>query len=188
MDPELLNKAHAASTLIEPAELHGLVCGLASANPGTFSMPEFIDLVGADTLTDDMSTQEFVTATLDQLHAQDMEFHLLVPDDEESLGARVAATANWCAAFLSAFGIGLGNLGRQHGELADDVQEILRDFVALSGIEDELDEDDPDAGEQDESAFMEVYEYVRVAAILIHTLMHDFADDGDPSNSEETIH
>lgn len=189
MDPELLNKAHAASTQIEPSELHGLVCGLASANPGTFSMPEFIDLVGTDTMNDEISAQEFVSATLDQLHAQDMEFHLLVPDDEELLSARVSATASWCAAFLAGFGAGMATLGRQQGELGDDVQEILRDFVALSGMQDELTEDDPEANEQDESSFMEVYEYVRVAAILMHALMQDFAVDQDPDDEVEgTIH
>jgi len=181
VDPELLNKAIAASSYIEPAELHGLVCGLAASNPGTFSMPDFVDLVGTDGLTDEESAQAFVAATLDQLHAQDMEFHLLIPDDDEPLSERVTATGSWCAAFLSAFGAGVAQREIELKMLPDDVQELLRDFAALSGIDDDVEESD-----QDEASFMEIYEYIRVAAILAHTLMQ--GDESDPDAAEETVH
>jgi uncharacterized protein YgfB (UPF0149 family) len=172
MDPELLSKALAASELIAPAELHGMVCGLASAHPGTFSIPEFVDLVGTDVLTDGSATEDFVSATLDQLHAQDMEFHPLVPDDEEHLAHRIEGTASWCAAFLSGFGAGVAELGVLSGALPEDVQEILRDFVSLSG----MDEGDTQATNGDEASFMEIYEYVRVASVLVHTLMQEVSE------------
>lgn len=182
MDPELFNKAIAASSFIEPAELHGIACGLAASNPGTFSMPEFVDLVGTDGLTDEESAQEFISATLDQLHAQDMEFHLLIPEDDEPLSERVAATATWCAAFLSGFGTGVAQRELELKMLPDDVQELLRDFASLGGMDDDVEETD-----QDESSFMEIYEYVRVAAILAHTLMQ--GDDTDPDGSSgDTLH
>lgn len=185
MDPELLNKAIAASSHIEPAELHGMVCGLAASNPGTFSMPEFVDLVGTDGLTDEETAQDFVAATLDQLHAQDMEFHLLIPDDDEPLGERVLATGTWCAAFLSGFGAGVAYREIELKMLPDDVQELLRDFASLSGMDDDVEDTD-----QDETSFMEIYEYVRVAAILAHTLMNsNEGDDAGPgSPAGETLH
>ena len=184
MDPELLNKAIAASNSAEPAELHGLVCGLAASNPGTFSMPEFIDLVGTDNLTDEESAQEFVAATLDELHAQDMEFHLLIPDDDEPLGDRVLATGTWCAAFLAGFGAGIAVREIELKMLPDDVQELLRDFASLSGLDDEVEDSD-----QDETSFMEIYEYVRVAAILAHTLMQSDGSEPHGGGYEgETLH
>ena len=143
-------------------------------------MPDFVDLVGTDGLTDEESAQAFVAATLDQLHAQDMEFHLLIPDDDEPLSERVTATGSWCAAFLSGFGVGVAQREIELKMLPDDVQELLRDFAALSGIDDEVEESD-----QDETSFMEIYEYVRVAAILAHTLMQ--GDDTD-TTAEETLH
>lgn len=188
MDPELLSKALGASELVSPAELHGMVCGLASAHPGTFSVPEFVDLVGTDVLNDESTTADFVSAALDQLHAQDMEFHPLIPDDEERLADRIEGTANWCAAFLAGFGAGVAELGILSGELPDDVQEILRDFVALSGMDEGDDGGDGGEGEvsnADEGSFMEIYEYVRVASILVHTLMQELSE---AQGGEEPLH
>ena len=176
-----MQKALAASNLVEPAELHGLACGMASATPGSFSLPDFIDLVGTDVLVDDQTTQDFIGATLEQLHTQDMEFHLLIPEDDERLSERVAGAANWCAAFLTGFGAGLARLERDFKELPDDVQEILRDFSSLSGLD-----EDVTGGEQDEASFMEIYEYVRIAAILTHTLMMD--DTEEDSSDRGRVH
>ncbi len=169
---ELHALALRASHSVEPSELHGIVCGLAAARPATFSLPELLDLVGADMLTDEASVHEFVTATLDGLFAQDMEFGLVIPDDEEGLSDRLAALATWAAGFLSGFGAGAGNAGLELKALPADVQEILRDFASISALDEAVDGD-----EQDEASFMEIYEYVRVAAVLALTLMHENADD-----------
>ena len=130
---ELHAQALRASTIVDPAELHGLVCGLAASHPTEFSVAEFIELAGADVVTDEVSVQEFVTATLDQLHAQDMEFYMLIPGDEELISTRMEGLANWAAAFLSGFGAGLGALEVTLKELPPDVQEILKDLASISG-------------------------------------------------------
>ncbi len=163
MIPELNTKAELASSHIDPAELHGLVCGMAAGRPGQFSLPELIEYAGADQLTDENSVQDFVIEALDLLHAQDMEFALLIPDDEQVLSLRLAGLASWCAAFLSGFG---ASVSTDVSQLPVDVQEILRDFASISGLD-----EDAEGSEQDEASFMEIYEYVRVASILTLALM-----------------
>jgi len=171
---ELELKAQNASSIIPPAELHGLVCGFAAGAPEAFSMTEFVQLAGVDVLSDEQAVGEFVSSTLDELFSQDMEFAPLIPDDNEALGARMASLAEWCAGFLSGFGAST-TIGERE-TLHVDVQEILRDFASISALEDDVGGD-----EQDESSFMEIFEYVRVAAVLTIALI----GDGEQAGEEE---
>ncbi len=129
-------------------------------------MSDFVALAGADALSDENAVGEFVSASLDVLYAQDMEFSPLIPDDDEVLSVRLAGLSEWCAGYLSGFGAAAS--GTSVKALPVDVQEILRDFASISGLDDDVEGD-----EQDESSFMEIYEYVRVAAVLALTLMND---------------
>ena len=165
---ELHEKAVAASRVITPSELHGLVCGFAAGNPGAFSLPEFIHLAGADALTNEAAITEFVTASLDDFTSQDMDFSPLVADDEEHLSQRLTDLSEWCAGFLSGFGATAVQSKDSAKQLPPDVQEIVRDFASISGLSGDVEEDD-----QDESSFMELFEYARVAAVLVLTMMSE---------------
>ncbi len=161
-------KALGASSVISSTELHGMVCGFAAGRPQDFLLSDFVKLAGSDALSDERAVEEFVSASLDELYAQDMAFSPLVPDDSETLSARLGGLAEWCAGFLSGFG---ATVDVPQTALPVDVQEVLRDFASISGMDDEVEGD-----EQDESAFMEIYEYVRVAAVLTMTLMDENAE------------
>lgn len=129
MNIELAQKAEAASRLVEAPDLHGTVCGLASSSPHSFNLHAMIDLLGVDALQDEASLHAFVAAALDELHAQDMEFSPLIPDDDHALGERITALIGWCSGYLSGFAAGLQS---HHKELPDEVQEIVRDFTYFS--------------------------------------------------------
>lgn len=162
-------KAQNASTVIPPTELHGLVCGFAAGKPEQFSLSDFIQLSGTDALSDEQSVSEFVSASLDELYSPDMNFTPLIPDDEEVLTVRLVGLAEWCAGFLSGFGASYNNTEETpDAPLPIDLQEILRDFASISSIDDDVEGD-----EQDEGSFMEIYEYVRVAAVLAMNLVTD---------------
>jgi len=66
-----------------------------------------------------------------------------------------------------------------------DIQGILQDFASISGLDEEVDGDD-----QDESSFMEIFEYVRVAAVLTATLMNEArrADEVPKGEDREIEH
>lgn len=156
-------KAASASSLLAPAELHGMVCGLAVTSAGGFSVDAFVELAGADALTDEGSVEQFVYAALDDLSNEEMAFAPIIPDDDEALDLRVGALGDFCAGFLSGFGAGVQ---AERTDLPPDVQEIISDFASISGIDDAAAED-----EQDETSFMELFEYVRVGVLLIMSLM-----------------
>lgn len=178
---ELQAQALRASAMIDPAELHGMVCGMAASRPAQFSLPELVDLAGEDALTDEVAVREFVTSTLDQMHAQDMEFYLLIPDDDNLISARLEGLASWTAAFLTGFGAGVAALDQHIAELPMDVQEILRDFASISALDTDSAEAD-DGSNEDEASFVELYEYVRVAAVLTLAMMDP--DAGAPDDAE----
>ena len=151
-----------------------MVCGFAAGDPLQFSLTDFVQLAGADALSDETSVSDFVSASLDDLFSDEMGFSPLIPDDSELLSVRLGGLAEWCAGFLSGFGASVSERVSRDA-LHVDIQEILRDFASICGLDDEVDED-----ERDENAFMELYEYVRVAAVLTTTLMGsaEAQDDG----------
>jgi uncharacterized protein YgfB (UPF0149 family) len=177
MDIELLEKAIAASRTLEPAEIHGSCCGMAAGQPQEFVLANFIELHGTDALEDEVTVREFVTATLDQLHAQDLEFHPVMPDDEAPLTERLLGLSSWCAAFLVGFGAVVPDNMKTW---PDEVAEIIRDYASISGLNDEEAET-----EQNESSFMELYEYVRVGAVLIVALMTEHQEQQEREESSE---
>ncbi len=179
MDLELLEKAKAASRTLEPADLHGTVCGMAAGFPTQFSIADLIELLGTDALEDEATVEDFVAGALDQLHAQDLEFYPLIPDDEEPLAVRLGGLAAWCAGFLTGFGAVVTTSLKT---LPDEVGEVLRDYASISGI----DEDEAE-NEQNEASFMEIYEYARISAVLVMTLMAEHTENNAAATAQDEI-
>ena len=170
---ELRIHAEMAAYSIEPEELHGMVCGMAVNGNHEFVLSDFIDFVGIDALSDQESLGTFVNAALDELHDQNMIFQPLVADDEDPIGKRVGTIANWVGGFLAGFAAGLDG---EHADLPVDVQEIIKDLVALSSLdpEDYREEDfEPGEMEEHEASLVEIHEYVRVSTMLILALMDE---------------
>ena len=171
---DLFVKAELASTSLMPAELHGMVCGMAVNGTPEFVVADLVALAGPETLTDEAALGVFITEALDQLYDQDMSFAPLIPDDDESLSNRVEGVVEWTGGFLAGFAAGL-NASRD--ELPIDVQEIIRDFAGISGMDaaDYAEEErfDPEDIEESEASLMEIYEYIRVSVVLIMALMDE---------------
>ena len=76
--------------------------------------------------------------------------------------------------FLVGFAAGLT---ASRDELPVDVQEIIRDFAGLSGMDasDYADQErfDLEDIEESEASLMEIYEYIRVSVVLIMALMDE---------------
>ena len=106
-----------------------------------------------------------------------MGFSLLLPFDEEALGIRVDALAQWCQGFLYGLAtqpaIDLNNA-------SDALREVVRDLVEISRagvISAETEEDEEEGAESeeeeaDETAYAELTEYVRAAAQWVFLEMH----------------
>ena len=151
----------------ELAECHGLLCGLV-CRESSRTAGEYLQHLSAMQLVVRPDRElhaalaEVWQITVDQLEDEDFGFRLWLPDDEEPLERRTAALAHWCSGFLA----GLGSAGQlevlsaEALEAIADLQEIARADLASS------DQDLPD-GEDDEAAYAEIVEYVRVVALMM---------------------
>lgn len=147
---------------LEPAECHGMLCGMLCSPAGfethlwlqhLTGYPEFT----GGKLTVDDALNDLLRSTVRGMDADDFGFRLLLPEDDEPLIIRTGALGGWCRGFLCGFGI-------IHGAAATSAesQEFLGDLYRIS----QVDSHDV-AGEVGEHAFEEIVEYARMGAILL---------------------
>ena len=177
---DVLRLAGAASV---PAEVHGVLCGLLCASgrqaASAWLAEQRDSLEGADDDIDAAaaSMTSLEAATWAALNGPALEFELLLPDDDESLGERTFALGQWCLGFVGGLALG-GWTDADAAEGPSSVIEIVKDLTAISHAGyDDADEAETEASE---AAYMELVEYVRVGAQLIFETHHDGGDIGAP--------
>jgi uncharacterized protein YgfB (UPF0149 family) len=163
----------------ELSECHGIACGLlcrlADASLDTFiGLLDMLQLLQEPSAGLRLSLEELLNSTRQQLADEDMGFSLWLPGDDETLEDRTMALSQWCSGFLASLGSG--------GEdalnvMSDDANEALTDLKQISAA----DVTDTDESEEDENAFTEIVEYVRVATLMIR---EDFRGPG----GQDSIH
>ncbi|MDG4553045.1 MAG: UPF0149 family protein [Candidatus Competibacter sp.] len=149
-----------------PAELHGLLCGLLCANPNlncdqwlSHVHEELADAHEGSEPTDDLLRKLFEYGAT-QLNNADCAVTPLLPEDEAPLQQRSDALGAWCQGLL--FGLGLGQADC-HGALSAESREFLRDAAEIARVGFETEE----ATEADETAYAEVVEYLRVGLLIV---------------------
>jgi uncharacterized protein YgfB (UPF0149 family) len=165
----------------ELAECHGLLCGLLCRESGQ-SADAFIGHLAAMQLLVNPGVAlsqvlaEAWESTVQQLADEDMGFALWLPRDREPLEERTIALAQWCSGFLA----GLASPGQLEGlseealEAIGDLQEIARAVISAPPGE-------SGESEEDEQAYAEIVEYVRVVALMMR---EEFRGPG----GDEAIH
>jgi uncharacterized protein YgfB (UPF0149 family) len=168
VDYETVDEAlRRADSAVQAADCHGLLCGLICATgfaDARLWLPEvFDDFNPRDTEQSEAFRlmQALCEETLAGLNSQDLDFELLLPDAGCPLRERTESLGEWCCGFLS--GLGLGGLS-ERAELPEDVSELMEDVAEIARVDFELDQ----PGEDDQVAFEEVVEYIRVGTLLIH--------------------
>ena len=168
------------------AALHGAVCGFAVFDPLVFPYYELADLLDPDLAGDDPALARFVAAVREELDADELSFAPLLPDDGVPLEDRLETLGIWCASFLQAFGSGLALAPEGSGpgasgyELPEEIQEIIDDLAAVAGVEPESAMDLETEGGDAEAQLMELEEFVKVAVLLIMSVLsRDPADQDD---------
>ncbi len=180
---ELLYRIDAA---MGAAEAHGALCGLLCAR-GTVELSEWVDHVigeqeqGNELLHDVVhKLSELHQSTLEMMNDATGDFKLLLMDDDEPLTERVETLAAWCQGFV--YGLAAGGI-KEGSELPEDTAELLKDMIEISRAGHDVDDagveetDDND----DEVAYMEIEEYVRMGVLLIY-------EELQPLQSTQTIH
>lgn len=162
---ELTEALRRMNTVCSGSELHGVLTGLL-AGGARLNRSALMKALESHTEADQAFADDFVAGvwqlqlqTLEDLNASELLFNPLLPDDEEDLGARVAALSDWCQGFLVGFGTAVRpNDTRLHEE---SVKETLQDVVHIANVDSAAQDND----EADESAYAELFEFVRMAAI-----------------------
>lgn len=171
IDFEVLAQSLAAAGIAHsPSELQGLTAGLLATGHGGHDeellgvLASHVDFEQGQLF--DPALAGMLVAARDQLVSgfagTGLALHLLLPGDEEDLGLRVAAIAQWCEGFLVGFGTGSANTHDK--DLSQGIQEALSDLAAISQVE------TPDQdGDEEEDMFEQVAEHCRMSALMIYT-------------------
>ena len=146
------------------AETHGVVIGLLAGGPKQ-SDRELADQLAAlqvgdwnsQRIQDDLGPA--ISTLRSELASPDMDFRPLLPTDDRPLAERTHCLASWVSGFLAGFGAGATRAKIDSGDSAEALR--LLEQIARAGIDPEADD------EEQETAFAELSEFVRVATLLL---------------------
>jgi uncharacterized protein len=148
---------------VEPAELHGGLCGYLCGG-GVANAEDWLSIVLSDDAVHEVPAgslcAQMYEATCLGLASEEFEFDMLLPDGEVPIAERGDALVGWCRGFLGGVGLAAAELSKMSEETQDALNDVGR--IAAS----DLSYEDSDS---DEDAFEEVAEFVRVAAMLVHS-------------------
>ncbi len=148
---------------MDPCELHGSLCGFLSGG-GQHDRQAWLARVMADPLLSPPEAggamDRLYAASTRQLDSPDFEFELLLPGEDRPVSERGDGLVTWCRGFLGGFGLAAG----AQPPLSEDSSEALADIARIAASD--LSYEDPEA---DEAALAEVAEFIRVAALLLHS-------------------
>ncbi|MEH6358665.1 MAG: UPF0149 family protein [Pseudomonadales bacterium] len=180
---ELANLFVELKVFSSPSELHGMLCGM-------LARPEEIDehgwLAGAATFLEQTSFDsdeaktlllEMFTTTREQLTATGFELLLILPDDDEGISDRAEHLGRWCLGFITGIGAARTALTEEGKETLEDVEKIAQ-----------IDEQSLEECEEHEQDLMQLIEYVRMAALMLHSELHSQVDQPAADSSQPSIH
>ena len=162
---DLDDLTHRLKLATAPSELHGSLCGFL-AGGGRVGRQPVLALLHLD--GDGPAPGPADAALLERLSAQagsqladpELGFEPLLPEGDRPLAERAEATLEWCRGFLGGFGLAGPE---SHAKLSEEAQEVLRDLGTIAATSLDL----GDATE-DEDALIELHEFVRMGAMLLH--------------------
>jgi len=171
-----------------PAGAHGVLCGLACAASQTSFAAWLQGLAAEQGETLALETDEVARlkehsplgqlywVVNEQLRDPEYSFELLLPDESRTMAERCEALAAWCSGFL----FGLGSAGAlELDTTSPEVKEVLEDVMEISRFSVE----DVQGGEEEEQAFVELEQYLRVAVLLVWTERHPRESHSDSGPS-----
>jgi uncharacterized protein YgfB (UPF0149 family) len=153
-----------ARALPEPAEAHGTLAG-ALCSSRDYGLIEWLREILPDDSPDEVALQSSVLqnvydSMVRSLAGSDANFQPLLPDDDAPLIQRADALSAWCQGFL--YGLGSGTTA-DPSKVSTEAGEIIRDFTEITHVGVEA----GDENEENETAFAEVVEFVRVGVQLL---------------------
>jgi yecA family protein len=163
---------------LHASQVHGLISGVLCGNFNEET--DWEERVMGEKLTDEPADvlQALYLGTAHQLAESLFEFQIILPDDDTDLPDRAEALTVWCQGYLTGLKLaGVPILDREPSELT----EAIDDLIEIA----KMDYQDVVATEEDEEAYVELVEYVRMAVIHIFTDLHAGANTNMSSSSSQ---
>jgi yecA family protein len=160
------------------AQSHGLLTGrlaIAGADSGFDWLSQVLEGMDAnDALRGECEAMlgSLFETTCRQLAERLSEFEPLLPDDDDTAAARANGLAHWCEGFLH------GLVSADHGDAlkerlsTEPLVDIIKDMLQITRAVAANESDE----ETDEEAYIELVEYLRVAAQLTYEELAEFRD------------
>lgn len=162
------------------AAAHGRLCGMLTVSESV-DRARWIAEVLEDTAPRGdaakaclMLLSRLYEETCEALADPELGWRILLPGDSEPLALRAAALGAWSEGYL--FGLAVGGLTDGAG-LPGEVREALGDLAEIAQVD-----TDPEADEDNEQAYAELVEYVRMSTLLIRE--HVGGPDAAPRRSD----
>ena len=173
---ELTDALDAAAADMSGAEAHGILCGLICATAGRTD-PPWDKLIPGLTQHPESFTalKKLYTTSYQQISEFSFEFTLMLPDEETDINARAEALGFFCQGFL--IGLRLGPRAIEDGASIEAV-EALEDMTEIA----QVDHGDLTASEEDENAYVDLVEYVRLAVLMLYHELKSDAKTGRAGN------
>lgn len=167
---------------LHASQVHGLICGILCGNPNSTAAWEEL-VTGGDNKSP--KTHEVLQNLYDisakQLKEFLFEFQLVLPADSEELPTRAEALTVWCQGFLTGLKMTQVQIvDREPSEMTEAINDIIE--IAKMNYEEVV------ACEEDEAAYTELIEYVRMAVILIYQDMNESSTASKTSNVSNHLH
>ncbi|MBA3661275.1 MAG: UPF0149 family protein [Gammaproteobacteria bacterium] len=167
---------------LHPSQVHGLICGILCGDPHA-DHPAWQTLVAGEEASPQTHQvlQKLYDMSAHELQEFLLEFQLLLPDEEENLRERAEALTLWCQGFLTGLKIAdVKIIGRE----ASDATEAINDIIEIA----KMNYEDVVASEEDEVAFTELIEYVRMAIILLYQDLHESSVQAEALDTNKHLH
>jgi len=165
-----------ANAIADASEAQGTLCGMICASGGGGLNSWLSHVFGEEKDNNNLyipESNEILTAlhdhTLKQLTGNSYDLNLIMHDDTESLDIRIDDLSHWCQGFL--YGLSTAGL-KDIKKLPEEASEILQDMLDISkaGYDPEADE------EENEEAYAEIIEYIRIGAYIIFDTFNSTED------------
>lgn len=172
------------SVSVHASELHGVLSGFICVGAVNLAETYIQELIkDVDIAANEKEIRQIAAllqTVFQQMGTMSFDFHLLLPDDDMPLSDRAKAMSMWCHGFSDGFlqsGVDVAELK------TDEARDALYHITEVS----QLDYQSLTISEEDEKAFVELYEYVRMAVLMIHT---EITQPGTSSSdqSDKTVH
>lgn len=178
---EVENALKETTAKYDAAQVHGLMCGLICATSGKEDRRWQKLLYGKEKYPKSQEVLLILYETsYHQMSEFSFEFGLLLPSERDNINHRAETLGLWCQGFLT--GLEQGGFSIQNRD-QNEITEAINDLIEISQVT----YGDINDNEEDETAYFELVEYVRLAALMI---FHEIKSNNTPTSfgKKDSLH